>query len=211
MIYLIGGPPRCGKTIVARQLAKKQSTSWISTDTLESVVARYVPDSQWDSKFPKSVIRTITNNSNDEMYDKHSAEEIVSAYRQQAKTLHKGINVFAETILKDGDSFILEGHQIQPQLIADIQNKYPEKVKAVILVRLKVDIIIKRAKEHTRKGDWFVEKTKEEKTYGKIAKMIRLYGEQLQREAEALDIPVINMDENFQKATEQALSYLGSS
>jgi len=34
MIYLIGGPPRCGKTNIAKKLSK----SWISADTIESMI-----------------------------------------------------------------------------------------------------------------------------------------------------------------------------
>ena len=34
MIYLIGGAPRVGKSILGQQLAAKLNTSWISTDLL---------------------------------------------------------------------------------------------------------------------------------------------------------------------------------
>ena len=32
MIYLIGGPPRCGKTTLARQLARIVQSPWLQTD-----------------------------------------------------------------------------------------------------------------------------------------------------------------------------------
>lgn len=37
MIYLIGGPPKCGKTTLAKQLAKKLGIQWVATDTLEVI------------------------------------------------------------------------------------------------------------------------------------------------------------------------------
>ncbi len=38
MIYLIGGPPRCGKTTLAKEMSKKLEIPWISSDALEVVV-----------------------------------------------------------------------------------------------------------------------------------------------------------------------------
>ena len=35
MIYLIGGPPRCGKTTVASKLSLDTGIPWVSTDTIE--------------------------------------------------------------------------------------------------------------------------------------------------------------------------------
>ena len=64
MFYLIGGAPRTGKTTLAKQLSKKLVLPWISTDTLESVVLKYFSDEELPLKFPKSVIRRETKQSN---------------------------------------------------------------------------------------------------------------------------------------------------
>lgn len=38
MIYLIGGAPRAGKSILGQQVARKLKTSWLSTDVLRDIV-----------------------------------------------------------------------------------------------------------------------------------------------------------------------------
>ncbi|OGF22453.1 hypothetical protein A2Y83_04145 [Candidatus Falkowbacteria bacterium RBG_13_39_14] len=47
MIYLIGGPPRCGKTTLAKEMSKKLRIPWVSTDALEVVTRAYVDKEKW--------------------------------------------------------------------------------------------------------------------------------------------------------------------
>lgn len=42
MIYLIGGPPKCGKTTLAKKLSKELGIQWVVSDTLQVVVREYV-------------------------------------------------------------------------------------------------------------------------------------------------------------------------
>lgn len=43
MLYLLGGPPRCGKTTLARRIAAARGIGWFSTDTLRDVVDMLIP------------------------------------------------------------------------------------------------------------------------------------------------------------------------
>ena len=56
MIYLIGGPPKCGKTTLAKKMAKKLHIQWIAADTLQVVarkyIARYVTKEEMDNFHP---------------------------------------------------------------------------------------------------------------------------------------------------------------
>ncbi len=44
MLYLIGGAPRCGKTLLAQRVASALGAGWCSTDTVRDVVAMLSPD-----------------------------------------------------------------------------------------------------------------------------------------------------------------------
>lgn len=44
MLYLIGGAPRCGKTLLAQRLASALGAGWCSTDTVRDVVTMLRPD-----------------------------------------------------------------------------------------------------------------------------------------------------------------------
>jgi len=54
MIYLIGGPPKCGKTTLARELSRKIKVPWIAVDTLQSIVWAYMDKEERLKKFPAS-------------------------------------------------------------------------------------------------------------------------------------------------------------
>lgn len=56
MIYLIGGPPRCGKSTLAHLLCRRSAIPWISTDALVQVLGAFDPrlrDVQDEDRFPE--------------------------------------------------------------------------------------------------------------------------------------------------------------
>lgn len=74
MIYLIGGPPRCGKTTLAKEMSKKLRIPWVSTDALEVVTRAYVDKGKWQTLYPYSFVRKKGGNrNNDEFYSSYSA------------------------------------------------------------------------------------------------------------------------------------------
>ena len=50
MIYLIGGPPKCGKTTLAKRLSKSLGIPWVSTDTLQCVIKPYINRKDFSKK-----------------------------------------------------------------------------------------------------------------------------------------------------------------
>jgi hypothetical protein len=44
VIYLIGGPPRVGKTLLARRLGRRLGIGWLSLDTLRFVLRKLLPE-----------------------------------------------------------------------------------------------------------------------------------------------------------------------
>lgn len=207
MIYLIGGAPRCGKTIVAKQLAKKLGTAWISSDAIESVVAEYTPRADWARLFPKSIIRSKTKQSNDLMYAKYSTKEITDAYIKQAKTSWCAVEVMVRCAIQEEHDLIIEGHQIHPVLMARLIKKY-KMVKGIIIVRTDLARIISGALKNKAKSDWFIKKTEKPETYKKIAQMIRAYSNILIVESKKYRFKVINTEIDFNNQVKTAVSYL---
>ncbi len=198
MIYLIGGAPRCGKTTIAKKLSKKLQIPWISADTIEGIVVANTPQKNIKKLFPKSIIRKKTKQSNDIMYSKYSAKEIKDSYEQQAKSSWKGIDVMIEQEIKEGNNFIIEGHQVHPRLIDLITKKHGKKnICSLIVTRFNVDGIVEGCLKHKAKNDWFIQKTKNKKTFYKIAEIIRRYSNFFDKEAEKYKINVINVDTRF--------------
>ena len=125
MIYLIGGPPKCGKTTLTKELSKKAGIPWVSTDTLQNIIKPYISQDDYFIKFPATGQR---GESNDEKFSLNSNMEIIEAYRQQAKTVFVAIDMFANSEITDGNDFIIEGYHIEPVLVAELNEKYPGKI-----------------------------------------------------------------------------------
>src|SRR3989344_1720203 len=206
MIYLIGGPPKCGKTTLSKKLSREFGIPWISADTLQNIVKAYTPKEKHKTLFPHSYLR---GGSNDEFYSKHLTKEIVKNYIKQGKATYDAISMMAETYLADEDDFIVEGYQITPEIVNRIIKKFgKEHIKAVFLVKRNEQKFIDSIHKSTTPNDWVIRKTKHESTYGKIAKMITEYGKYFEKEAKKHGFKVFNMDENFNEQLNDIKNYL---
>jgi 2-phosphoglycerate kinase len=120
MLYLIGGPPRCGKTILSAALAKKLQIPYFSIDHIASVIPPYIPSERQDESFPLRALRQKVNNDNDRFFETYSAEQIVRVYQRQAATLRPGVRNFIDYAIQDEHTLILEGWQLLPRFLAEI-------------------------------------------------------------------------------------------
>ena len=205
MIYLIGGPPKCGKTILAKKLSKSFGMPWVSTDTLQCVIKPYMNKEDFSKKFPASYQR---GKNNDEKYSKYSLGEIIEAYRRQAETVYQAIDMFTICEITDGNDFIIEGYHIEPELVSELGLKYPEKVRSIFLVKFDKEKFICDIKKSVTPNDWIINRTRNKETYQKIANTICEYGKFFEKESKKYGLKVLNMDNGFDKKINSAVSYL---
>jgi len=208
MIYIIGGTPRSGKTILAKKLSRKLRISWVSGDTIEAIPKYLTPPKKYSKKFPKDIIRRKTCHSNDLMYTAYNAKEIVRAYMIQGLSVWTSIERFIDSLIGENIDYIIEGYQIPPNQLTRLQKKYPKKIKSIFLVKEDVNKILSGALAHTSLNDWFKTKTTNPSTYKKIAEMLSLFGNQMKKDAEKSRIKVINTDTNFRAQIAKAFNHL---
>jgi 2-phosphoglycerate kinase len=168
---------------LAKRLSEQLGISWVSADMLESIVKRYTPSEDQDSRFPKDLMRKRTGNSNDLMYGTYSGKEIFQAYVAQAKTSWQAIETLAESMSKAGRDIIIEGHQLHPELMAKIQSQIIGGTKEIVLTKHDVNQIVDTARESTAGNDWFLHKTENPDVHYKIAEMIARYSNFFSSEA----------------------------
>lgn len=205
-VYLIGGPPKCGKTTLAKALSKELSIPWISADTLQNIVGAYVPESEHAALFPHSCLR---GDDNDEFYAAHSAKEIVDSYITQGKTTYDAISMMAETYLTDKDDFIVEGYQVTPEIVDRIHKKFgTEHIKSVFLTKHDTDKFVEDVQKSTTPNDWILRKTKNPDTFQKIAEMVVEYSRYFEQEAEKYNFSVFQMDIDFEDKIQDIIQYL---
>jgi 2-phosphoglycerate kinase len=207
MIYLIGGPPRCGKTTLAEALAKRLSFPYFTLDHVTSAISPYISEHEYATKLPLRVARQETDFSNDVFYAKYSAEQTVDIYLRQAETFWPGVENFIKYAVRDGHDLILEGWQILPRLLREVitpENR--DEIKAIFLYKLDVGRIVSGLKASTARHDWVVRNTREESTFLAIAKMISHFGGRIEKEAGEYDFRGVNTDSNFEQTIEEALA-----
>src|SRR3990167_11142554 len=107
MIYLIGGPPKCGKTTLAKKVSKKLRIPWVASDTLQVVARQYVSKlvsaKKFDLLYPHNALK---GDSNDETYSLHSPKTIAKSYIKQAKATYDAIEMFCACEITDGNDYI---------------------------------------------------------------------------------------------------------
>jgi len=200
MIYLIGGPPRVGKSTLARLLAKEKAIPWISADDIAAVITPYIPEHEHRSKLPLRCVRQETNCSNDVLFTRYTTEQIVGFYRQQAETLWPGFKNFIEYALADNHDFIVEGWQLLPHLVQSVATPQREEtIKVCFLYRQNVADILQSLKSSVAKNDWVINNTKQEATFLEIAKMISHFGYWFKDDATRFNFKVVDMNGDFSR------------
>lgn len=209
MVYLIGGPPRSGKTTLAQNLAIKKGMPYIPVDYLMSVITPYISEDEAKQKLPLRTIRKETNRSNDILYSEYSSEQIVSLYMHEAETFWPGVENFIKYALYDGHDFIIEGNQLLPHFVQSlIDENNREQIRVVYLYKIDTDDILMGLHANVAKNDWAVNNTKEEKTFLAIAEMISLFGSRIKEECDNYGIETVNMDFDFKQKIEKLVQSL---
>lgn len=199
MIYLIGGPPRCGKTALAKTMSKKFGIPWISTDMLEVVSGEYMTKNQWKKLHPYSLLRQKYK-GNDEFYDNLSAQKIISILRKEARSTFAAIDMAAICEINDGNDYVIEGYHIEPALADKLVKKYGRKnIKAVFLTKHNAAKFASDVKKSKTPNDWLLVLTKKEETFLKVGEMVSTFSRCFENEAKKYKFKVYNMDQNFQK------------
>lgn len=207
MIYLIGGPPKCGKTTLAKQFSKSVGIPWVSTDTLQNVIKTYTTNHNFTTSFPLS---SVSYETNDERYAKNTSSEIINAYQQQAKTVYAAVKAFVQSELTDENDYIIEGYHIAPELIGNLTSDFPCLIIGIVLIKKNADEFIDSIHKSTTPNDWILTKTKDETTFPKIAAMVVDYAAQLEVESKKYSIKVICTDGDFAMQLTVAEKYLES-
>lgn len=193
--------------MLSRKMSRKLGIPYISADSLESIIREHTPRRQRAAKFPKNEIRNKTRGSNDLMYGSYSAREIMLAYSRQAKASWKALELFVECEMAEGADYILEGHQIHPELVSKLKKKYGQDIREIFLIKTDPIGLVEGALKNKARNDWFIQKTKNEETYLKIADMLCLYGKYIGKEAAKHKLTVMSTD-NFQKDISRAMKVL---
>lgn len=208
MITLIGGPPRCGKSSIARAWASTTASSYLPADYLTSAVSGYLTDEDTARLLPRL---PGTFRDNDTKFERFSIGQIIKNYRIKAASSWSAVRDVAEYALADGNDFVIEGYQIEPKPVAALRDELGAgDLRCLFAYRTDIDATHDALQRHRVPNDWAHEFTRRPQTLERIAEMICVYGAAIATEATQLGLPTINMDGTFADQLDVALTTLSS-
>ena len=121
MIFLLGGPPRIGKTIISNEIRQNHAVSVVSTDTLGAVLENVlspelVPDLFVFDKFNKMPIAERVK-----LLMSDSAE-LIGYVRKESHVVWKAVDAFIRRENDEGRDVLIEGVAVLPELVSRLEN-----------------------------------------------------------------------------------------
>lgn len=198
MIYLIGGAPRLGKSILARELMKRSNVSWVSTDALRSAFYEVMDPAVRDKLLP------LEAGVPDSLLELHySTNEVVAMQWKELETMAPGIKAFLLRHHEQGDPLILEGGHLLPTMVAELRGAIGPDLHAIYLVNSDEISIFHGIKNNSSPSDWL--KDFDDSTKMLVAKVAAGVSTKIENEAKRLGIKAVPRTEKFIDDIETAI------
>lgn len=135
MLYIISGASRSGKTTLAKRVAAQKGIPYLSIDWLMMGFTNGIPEYG--------------------IHDKLFPDEI-------AERLWKFLKAMLESMIYVEEDCVIEGEAVLPELIIQLQKKYPDKLTICFLGYTEVGIenkLVEIRKYGNDKNDWLAAKS----------------------------------------------------
>ena len=182
MLYLVSGTSRSGKTLIARKLLADKQIPYLSLDWLMMGFNDGIPE-----------------------YGIHHLLWPNEIARKMAPFLQGMI----DCMLVDGVDYVIEGEAMLPQLVADLIDKHPDRIKAVFVGYTEINARDKVAlvKKHSNgENDWLTKKS-DEYIEDHVGNMIA-YSKTIKNGCEKHGLPYFDTSVDFFGAIEAAADFL---
>jgi hypothetical protein len=181
LLYIIGGAPRVGKTIIAQEFLERANVPFLSLDLLKMSLVKGMPQAGIDPM------------------------DTSAAVAEQMWPVVRGLCV---TILENEREHLIEGDAILPSHTQELADEFPGNVRACFLGFETANPSEKLLTIRHQPGpeDW-LSQFDDYEVLSMIDEMIE-YSRQLREEVEASGIPYFEDLDDFGSFKERVLSYL---
>ena len=206
MLYLIGGSPRGGKTILSKKLSKKIEVPYISTDYLKLILRPYFKEKKREEMFPFDKIWKKLNLN--EYFLNYTGKQMLAIDIKEGKTLWTGMKYLISHLSKRKIDYIIEGVHLLPNLIKDFKDN--PNVKIIFLTKTDEEKIYSGLFKNKSERDWILEKVKDRDILKLVAKSLSFQGSYFEKETKKYNFKLINTEKNFSTKINEAVKYLTS-
>jgi hypothetical protein len=181
MIYLVGGAPRVGKSILGQQVAANLKIGWISTDVLMELLR--------------------VKNDNGVKTEWNATSEAIIA---NAEWFFPYLERFVWGITSQAENYVIEGVDFLPAQVNELSAKYQIKTIFLGCSRMKVETL----DQYPGRSLGYIGLPEEFRR--QIAKDVPLWSEFIEQEAKNFGYPYVDTTTDFPTRLSQAESLLTS-
>jgi len=176
MIYLIGGAPRIGKSIMAKRVATLMCADFFSTDDIqEKVVGRLTPEEKL-RKLP------FPGFSGDPAENKLSPDVLVRLQLIEAQSLKPEIDTMVRDAVSAQKDIVVEGVHLLPDHVSHLIKEFgQDRVHGVFMGSEDVEMIAEGIKQNTNPENWL--KNSDVEVIRQVAEFSAAYSRYIRAEA----------------------------
>lgn len=181
MIYLIGGAPRVGKSILAANISQAIGVTPLSTDTLCGAFKKTLPPEEALLRFP------LPGFSGDPAQNTLTPAERVELQLTSARSLQGPIEHTITEALHQGKDLVIEGvHVLPEQVRALIDTHGAEHFRSLFVGLTSADAVIDGIMKNTSPDNWMRESSPA--VIRQVAEFVAAFSARLQEEATAFNL-----------------------
>ncbi len=121
MIFLLGGPPRVGKSAIANEIRQKYALSFISTDSICAVLENILSPETAPDLFVFDEFNKMSLGKRTELITKNPAE-FIGYVRKESYVVWKAVDAFIRRENDEGRDALIEGVAVLPELVSRLEN-----------------------------------------------------------------------------------------
>jgi 2-phosphoglycerate kinase len=121
VIYLIGGPPRVGKTIISSEIRQRYAISVVSTDTLGAVLEKVLSPQAVPDLFVFDRFNQMTAAERVKILMADPAE-LIGYVRKESGVVWGAVDAFVRKEHADGREALVEGAAVLPELVSQLED-----------------------------------------------------------------------------------------
>jgi len=121
MIFLLGGPPRVGKSIISNAIRQKHALSVVSTDTIAAVLENVLVPEAAPDLFGLTKFNEMPMANRVKFITKDPASPI-DYVRRESHVVWKAVEAFIRRENNEGREVLIEGVAVLPELVGQLED-----------------------------------------------------------------------------------------
>jgi len=207
MIFLLGGPPRVGKSMISREIQQKHAVSVVSTDSLGAVLENVLSPEATPDLFIFGKFHEMPMAERVKLIMKDPTE-LIGYVRKESYVVWKAIEAFIRRENDEGRDILIEGVAILPELMSQLED-IPHRV---VFIGNQGENHKENIKKSTEENEYDWMRCVSDQFIGAYAIFVTRMSAYIEQETMKYGFKYIEMDkELFGDVTEEVMKSLGLS